>query len=442
NPLTDPIPELERLLSLNTASPPNANPPGDFAVPGSKPVTTTVPSSGSPNSTDRLKSVAVKIFSPHESRAFSNELAVFRGLQQSPIGSDRTSASPAGNLYPSSHPNVVSLLGADIVTDTALKSSLTTPMIREYRLVLEFANAGSLRHLLSSGEWITLQQCMKLSRDITSGLAFLHGDLTDNTAVGAKPAIAHRDFKPENILLRSDGSACLSDFGQAALLDRGSTTPLDFMSASDTKSPASELGTPPTLDAMPKAGTLRYMAPELLDGAINFTGVALLRTDVYSLGLVLWELLCATLLSDLSPARSPQVSSPSEADGTPLDGSPACRDSPTQPRVHQKRRHWLPYERELGESCSSPYALRQWVSTEKRRPAGNPSWFEHAPLVQFYRTINECWDPEPEARLTADCVLERLHVLQTELAKSHFLRTSAVIVATSIKSRRVASAQI
>ncbi|TGZ75387.1 hypothetical protein CRM22_000405 [Opisthorchis felineus] len=431
-PRTDPIPELECLLSLNTASPPKGNPPGDFAILSSKPAATaTIPSSVNPNSTDTLESVAVKIFSPHESRAWSNELAVFRGLQQSPIGSDRTSAKSAGNLYPSSHPNVVSLLGADIVTDTGLKSSLTTPMIREYRLVLEFANAGSLRNLLSSGEWITLQQCMKLSRDITSGLAFLHGDLTDTTAVSAKPAIAHRDFKPENILLRSDGSACLSDFGQAALLDRGSTTPmvstpLDLMSASDTRSPASELGTPPTLDAMPKAGTLRYMAPELLDGAINFTGVALLRTDVYSLGLVLWELLCATLLKDLSPARSPQVSPPPEAEGTPLDGVPACRDSPTQPRLHQKRRHWLPYERELGEGCSSPYALRQWVSTEKRRPTGNPRWFEYAPLVQFYRTINECWDPEPEARLTADCVLERLHVLQTELAKCHFLRTNGV----------------
>lgn len=39
-----------------------------------------------------------------------------------------------------------------------------------------------------------------------------------------------------------------------------------------------------------QVGTRRYMAPEVLEGAINFTRDAFLRIDVYACGLVLWEL--------------------------------------------------------------------------------------------------------------------------------------------------------
>lgn len=39
-----------------------------------------------------------------------------------------------------------------------------------------------------------------------------------------------------------------------------------------------------------QVGTRRYMAPEVLEGAINFQRDAFLRIDMYALGLVLWEL--------------------------------------------------------------------------------------------------------------------------------------------------------
>lgn len=45
---------------------------------------------------------------------------------------------------------------------------------------------------------------------------------------------------------------------------------------------------------MLKVGTRRYMAPEVLEGAINFTSDAFLRIDMYACGLVLWELLSRT----------------------------------------------------------------------------------------------------------------------------------------------------
>lgn len=46
----------------------------------------------------------------------------------------------------------------------------------------------------------------------------------------------------------------------------------------------------PCGDAHGQVGTRRYMAPEILEGAINFTRDAFLRIDVYACGLVIWEL--------------------------------------------------------------------------------------------------------------------------------------------------------
>lgn len=47
-----------------------------------------------------------------------------------------------------------------------------------------------------------------------------------------------------------------------------------------------------------KVGTRRYMAPEVLEGAINFQRDAFLRIDMYAMGLVLWELASRCTASD------------------------------------------------------------------------------------------------------------------------------------------------
>ena len=86
---------------------------------------------------------------------------------------------------------------------------------------------------------------------------------------GAKPAIAHRDFKSKNVLLKADLSACIADFGLALKFEPG-------------KAPGETHGL---------VGTRRYMAPEVLEGAICFNRDAFLRIDMYACGLVLWELL-------------------------------------------------------------------------------------------------------------------------------------------------------
>ena len=47
------------------------------------------------------------------------------------------------------------------------------------------------------------------------GLAYLHEE------VGAKPAIAHRDFKSKNVILKEDLTACIGDFGLAIIFENG-----------------------------------------------------------------------------------------------------------------------------------------------------------------------------------------------------------------------------
>ncbi|XP_034741674.1 activin receptor type-2A-like [Etheostoma cragini] len=77
-----------------------------------------------------------------------------------------------------------------------------------------------------------------------------------------------RDFKSKNVLLKSNLTACIADFGLALRFDAGT-------------SPGDTHG---------QVGTRRYMAPEVLEGAISFQRDSFLRIDMYAVGLVLWEL--------------------------------------------------------------------------------------------------------------------------------------------------------
>jgi serine/threonine-protein kinase PpkA len=119
-------------------------------------------------------------------------------------------------------------------------------------LAVEHVTGGSLRPLVGQGA--TVHEAHRVIRQSAAALAQLH-----------RRALVHRDLKPENLLLRACGEIVLTDFGLAASV--GET---------DARACTGAL-----------VGTPRYIAPEQLQGA-----PATPAADVYSLGVLLHELLC------------------------------------------------------------------------------------------------------------------------------------------------------
>jgi serine/threonine protein kinase len=120
-------------------------------------------------------------------------------------------------------------------------------------IVSEFVERGNLSQQIKSSK-PTEAQAIKWISDIAEALEYAHSE-----------GVIHRDIKPANILIDHHGRALLADFGIA-------------QSASKTGRFA------------PSIGTLRYMAPEQLKGKEIDQ-----RSDIYSLGVVLYELLTGDL---------------------------------------------------------------------------------------------------------------------------------------------------
>ncbi|WP_370305192.1 protein kinase domain-containing protein [Sinimarinibacterium flocculans] len=104
--------------------------------------------------------------------------------------------------------------------------------------------------------------------------------------------VLHKDLKPSNVLIRRDakGGWCvqLTDFGSSRLLDPGRIEALGI-----THLDAASIDTG---GAGSHSGTLMYMAPEHFDGKSPTT-----RSDVYALGVILYQLICGNLRRPLAP---------------------------------------------------------------------------------------------------------------------------------------------
>jgi eukaryotic-like serine/threonine-protein kinase len=125
-------------------------------------------------------------------------------------------------------------------------------------LVMEFFDGGDLNTRLS-GAPMDPDECLKIFRELMFALGDIH-----------EQGVLHRDLKPQNLMFRSDGSLAVLDFGIAKHVD-----------AIDRTGHGEILGTP------------RYMSPE------QVRGVALdLRTDIYSAGVLLFQMLTGTHLFD------------------------------------------------------------------------------------------------------------------------------------------------
>ena len=90
----------------------------------------------------------------------------------------------------------------------------------EYWLITEYHENGSLYDYLK-GHLVSWSQLTKLAVTMAKGLAFLHEDLAATKLAGHKPAIAHRDFKSKNVLVKKDLTVCIADLGLALKFEPG-----------------------------------------------------------------------------------------------------------------------------------------------------------------------------------------------------------------------------
>ncbi|MCL4179099.1 MAG: serine/threonine protein kinase [Verrucomicrobia bacterium] len=129
-----------------------------------------------------------------------------------------------------------------------------------YYLVMEYVDGANLRELERSGELGPLE-ALKIVPAICDALQYAHDQ-----------GVIHRDIKPENVLIDHQGRVKIADFGLAKILGR----------------PAPELALTRVRQVM---GTPNYMAPEQIEHPLEVDH----RADIYSLGVVIYEMLTGEL---------------------------------------------------------------------------------------------------------------------------------------------------
>ncbi len=180
------------------------------------------------------------------------------------------------NALDTRHQRVVALkvLQADLAKDPEIKARLTREFevlrhlshpnilqIYEYGeadgvvfLALEFVDGGSLARFLMEGKPLAPDYAIEITRRVGAALAYAH-----------QRGLVHRDVKPSNILISTDGRVLLSDFELAALAGAVSLTRFGMV-----------------------LGSVAYMSPEQAIGQ-RIDG----RSDVFALGVTLYEMLTA-----------------------------------------------------------------------------------------------------------------------------------------------------
>ncbi|CAG9788501.1 unnamed protein product [Diatraea saccharalis] len=262
----------------------------------------------------RGEKVAVKVFFTTEEASWFRETEIYQTVLMR-------------------HENVLGFIAADIKGTGSWTQML---------LITDYHENGSLHDYLQTVA-LDPASLVEMAYSIVSGLAHLHMDIFGTKG---KPAIAHRDIKSKNILVKRNGQCALADFGLAVryVAERN------------------EVDIAPNT----RVGTRRYMAPEVLDERLDGADFEAFKTaDVYSLGLVLWEM---------------------------------CRRCATA--GGQVDEYALPYHDCVGPDPSFE-EMRAAVVARGLRPALAPRWLREEPLATLAALMAECWHHSPPVRLTA-----------------------------------------
>ncbi|WP_313429733.1 Stk1 family PASTA domain-containing Ser/Thr kinase, partial [Siminovitchia terrae] len=141
------------------------------------------------------------------------------------------------------HPNIVN------VFDVGEEDNI-------YYIVMEYVDGMTLKQYIQNYYPISVEKVIDIVKQLTSALEHAHYN-----------HIIHRDIKPQNILIDHDGNVKITDFGIAMALSATSITHTNAV-----------------------LGSVHYLSPEQARG-----GMATKKSDIYSLGIVMFELLTGRL---------------------------------------------------------------------------------------------------------------------------------------------------
>lgn len=178
------------------------------------------------------RAVAVKILPPYA----GNDPAFLERFQRE-----------ARALAKLTHPNIVMVFEFGQVSEM-------------FYFVMEYVDGVNLREAIEAGG-LTTRESLNIVPQICEALQYAHDE-----------GVVHRDIKPENIMLDSRGRVKIADFGLAKLLERNA---VNFTLTSTNQ----------------LLGTIKYMAPEQIENPNSVDH----RSDIYSLGVVFYELLTGEL---------------------------------------------------------------------------------------------------------------------------------------------------
>ncbi|KAI8127449.1 TGF-beta receptor type-1 [Lucilia cuprina] len=274
----------------------------------------------------RGENVAVKIFSSREECSWFREAEIYQTVMLR-------------------HENILGFIAADN-KDNGTWTQLW--------LVTDYHENGSLFDYLTS-HTVDTKTMLSMALSIATGLAHLHMDIVGTRG---KPAIAHRDLKSKNILVKTNLTCAIGDLGLA----------VRHVEKNDSVD----------IPSTHRVGTKRYMAPEVLDETMNAQHFdAYKRADVYAFGLILWEI-----------ARRCNM-------GMIYD------------------EYQLPYY-DVVQPDPSIEEMKKVVCIDKMRPNIPNRWHASEVLHSMAKVMKECWYPNPVARLTALRIKKTLSNISVE----------------------------
>lgn len=259
------------------------------------------------------ESVAVKIFSSRDEQSWFRETEIYNTVQLR-------------------HDNILGFIASDMTS----KNSST-----QLWLVTHFHELGSLYDFLQYSS-LEPESCLKMCLSVANGLVHLHTEIFSSQG---KPAIAHRDLKSRNILVKRNGQCCIADLGLAVIHSQ----PNDYLDVGNN----------------PRVGTKRYMAPEVLDETIRMDVFeSYKQTDIWALGLVFWEISRRTVVNGIVEEYRP----------------PFYDMVPSDPSFEE---------------------MKKVVCVDQQRPGLHNRLHSHPILTAIVKIMKECWFQSPVARLTA-----------------------------------------